>query len=85
MVIKICVGSSCHLKGSPEIVRRMKEYVEQYGIASKVTLCGSFCGGGCSSPGVTVEVGKDVYTDVTPENFEEFFHTKILNILDKGE
>ena len=24
MIIQVCVGSSCHLKGSPEIVERVK-------------------------------------------------------------
>ncbi len=78
MIIKICVGSSCHLKGSPVIVSRMKELVEKYNLGDKVTLCGGFCSGGCSSPGVAVEVDDVIYNDVTPENFDEFFEAKIL-------
>ncbi len=81
MTIKICVGSSCHLKGSPEIVRRMQEMVEKYNLGGEVTLCGSFCAGGCSAPGVAVEVDDAAYNDVTPENFDEFFETKVLKVL----
>ncbi len=81
MIIKICVGSSCHLKGSPEIVRRMKEYVEKYNLSADVTLCGNFCSGGCNSPGVAIEIDEYSYNDVTPDSFDKFFKEKILKVL----
>ena len=81
MTIKICVGSSCHLKGSPEIVRRMKEKVQEYNLGEKVTLCGAFCSGSCNDPGVVVEVDGTVYNDVTPDSFDQFFENKVLNAL----
>lgn len=81
MTIKICVGSSCHLKGSSEIVRRMKEKVEEHNLAGKVTLCGAFCSGGCDAPGVVVEVDGTVHNDVTPDGFDGFFNDEILKLL----
>ena len=30
MIIQVCVGSSCHLKGSPEIVELLQKAVEEY-------------------------------------------------------
>ena len=56
MNIKICVGSSCHLKGSPEIVELMQRSVEEHGISDKVTLSGSFCIGKCNRVGVSRRV-----------------------------
>lgn len=81
MIIQICVGSSCHLKGAPEIVRLLKEAVEAHQLQKEVTLAGSFCIGKCNRVGVTVQVDDDVYTGVTPEGFKEFFDTKVLKRL----
>ena len=81
MEIRICVGSSCHLKGSHAIIELMKEAVEKNGIADKVNLAGSFCMGVCNLVGVTVSVDDDVHTGITVENFREFFTEKILNKL----
>lgn len=82
MIIQVCVGSSCHLKGSHEIVELMQNRLEE--IASdKVTLAGSFCTGKCNREGVTISVDDEVYTGITKENFKEFFDDKILKVLDK--
>ena len=72
MIIQICVGSSCHLKGSPEIVELLQKAVEEYGLNDEVTLAGSFCIGKCNRVGVTVQVDDDIHVGVTKENFKEF-------------
>jgi len=82
MIIQICVGSSCHLKGSPELVELFKKAVEEYHLDGDVTLAGSFCIGKCNRIGVTVQVDDEVYTGVTPGNFEEFFKDKVLAVLE---
>ena len=81
MIIQICVGSSCHLKGSPEIVRLLKEAVAEHHLEKEVTLAGSFCIGKCNRVGVTVQVDDEIHTGVTPENFREFFTTGVLDRL----
>lgn len=81
MIIQICVGSSCHLKGSPEIVRLLQEAVVANHLEKSVTLAGSFCIGQCNRVGVTVQVDDEVHTGVTPENFKEFFQTSVLSKL----
>ena len=83
MIIQICVGSSCHLKGSPEIVELLQKAVEEYQLADEVTLTGSFCIGKCNRVGVTVQVDDDVHIGVTKENFKEFFKENVLNKLGK--
>ena len=81
MIVQICVGSSCHLKGSERIIELFQKAVSTHGLENDVTLAGSFCTGRCNRVGVTVSVDDDVYTGVTPENFDEFFKDKVLTVL----
>ena len=81
MIIQVCVGSSCHLKGSSEIVELLQKAVEEYHLETQVTLAGSFCIGKCNRIGVTVQVDDDVYTGITRETFQEFFKEKVLEKL----
>ena len=81
MVIQICVGSSCHIKGSPEIVELLQNAVAEYHLEDEITLAGSFCIGKCNRVGVTVQVDDDVHVGITRENFKEFFEEQVLNKL----
>ena len=83
MVIQVCVGSSCHLKGSPQIVELLQKAVEEHHLESQVTLAGSFCIGKCNRVGVTIQVDDDVHVGVTPENFKEFLTEHVLSKLEK--
>lgn len=81
MLIQVCVGSSCHIKGSPEIVALFQKAVEDYRLEDEVTLAGSFCIGKCNRVGVTVQIDDDIYTGITKESFKEFFAENVLNRL----
>ena len=78
MVIQVCVGSSCHLKGSPEIVELLQESIEKENLGDSVTLVGSFCIGKCNRIGVTVQVDNDVFVGITKDNFKSFFEENVL-------
>ena len=78
IIVQVCVGSSCHLKGSQEIVALLEKAVEEHKIQDDVVLTGSFCIGKCNRVGVTVQVNDDVHVGVTVENFSEFFRKNIL-------
>lgn len=79
LFVQVCVGSSCHLKGSQDIVELLESAVEEHGIVDDVVLSGSFCIGKCNRVGVTVQVNDDVHVGVTRENFKEFFNKNILS------
>ena len=81
MVIQVCVGSSCHLKGSPEIVELLQESIEKENLGDSVTLVGSFCIGKCNRVGVTIQVDDEIHTGITRENFKEFFKEQIIKKL----
>lgn len=81
LIIQVCVGSSCHLKGSQDIVELLQAAIEEHHIEDDVVLTGSFCIGKCNRVGVTVQVNDDVHVGITRENFKEFFKTHILDAI----
>ena len=82
LIVQICVGSSCHLKGSPEIVQLFENAIAEHHIEDEVVLTGSFCIGKCNRVGVTVQVNDDIHVGVTTENFREFFKENILDVIE---
>ena len=86
MIIQVCVGSSCHLKGSADIVELFQNTIQDHGLEGEITLAGSFCIGKCNRIGVTVQIDDDIHTGVTRENFKEFFTEKVLKVFqDEGK
>lgn len=83
MIVQICVGSSCHLKGSEKLVELFQKAIEERKLDNDITLAGSFCTGQCNRIGVTITVNDDVYTGITPETFESFFHDKVMPVIEK--
>ena len=83
MIVQICVGSSCHLRGSEKIIELFQKAISENNLQNDVTLAGSFCTGKCNRVGVTVSVDNSVYTGVTPENFDDFFTDKVFNPVQK--
>ena len=83
MIIRVCIGSSCHLKGSPVIVELLQKAVNEYHLEDEVTLAGSFCIGKCNPVGVTVQVDEDIHVGITKENFNDFFQEQVLNKLER--
>ena len=81
LIVQICIGSSCHLKGSGKLVEMFQTAVSENHLEDKVILSGSFCSEKCNREGVTIHVNDDVYTGVTPEKFETFFKENILDKL----
>lgn len=81
MIIQVCVGSSCYLKGSAEVVELLQKSIEEAGVGDDVALSGSFCIGKCNRVGVTVQVDDEIHTGITKENFKEFFAEHVLGKL----
>ena len=75
MKITNCIGSSCHLKGSRQIVEELQRLVADNGLKDKIELAGKFCMGTCEK-GVCVTVD-DQFFSVTPETVRDFFEREI--------
>ena len=82
MIVQVCIGSSCHLKGAHDIVDLMRNAIINNKLEDEVTLTGSFCIGNCNRIGVTVQVDDKIITGVTKDGFSEFFYENILMKLD---
>ena len=76
MKITVCIGSSCHIKGSRQVVEKLQNLVAENNIGDKVELGGTCCMGNCQQ-GVCVTVD-DEFHSVTPENVNEFFNNVVL-------
>ena len=76
MKVTVCIGSSCHIKGSRQVVEKLQSFIEENNLGSKVELGGTFCLGNCQQ-GVCVMVD-DAFYSVTPENVGDFFANEIL-------
>ena len=74
--ITVCIGSSCHIKGSRQVVEQLQYLIAENNLGEKVELCGTFCMGQCQK-GVCVTVN-DTFHSVTPETVTEFFTKEIL-------
>ena len=77
MNIYVCVGSSCHLKGSYQIIELMKKALEDNGLTDQVNLSAAFCLGKCTH-GVTIKVEDEIVPGVSPETFTEIFQKYVL-------
>ena len=75
MKVTVCIGSSCHIKGSRQVVEQLQYLISENKLSDKVELGGTFCMGKCQQ-GVCVTVD-DAFFSVTPETVEEFFNDNI--------
>ena len=74
--ITVCIGSSCHIKGSRQVVEQLQYLIAENKLGDKVELGGTFCMGKCQQGGcVTVN---EAFYSVTPDTVEEFFAKEIL-------
>ena len=74
--ITVCIGSSCHIKGSRQVVEALQSLIAEHNLGDKVELGGTFCMGKCQK-GVCVTIGNSFYS-VAPETTEEFFEREVL-------
>lgn len=95
MILKVCVGSSCHLKGSYDVIEAMKDVIKKYDVEDLVELRASFCLG-CCDQGVTVkaeglanasveqlENGDVLLHNVNSQNVEDIFLNQIYPYIKK--
>ncbi len=76
MKITVCIGSSCHIKGSRQVVEQLQYLIHENDLNDKVELGGTFCMGRCQE-GVCVTVD-DEFFSVSPETVKDFFNKNVL-------
>lgn len=79
MKITVCIGSSCHIKGSRQVVEQLQHLIQENDLGDKVELAGTFCMGKCQQ-GVCVTID-DTFFSVSPENVKGFFEENVLKAI----
>jgi len=81
LLITICVGSSCSLRGSDELASELFRLIEKEKLEGLVDIIGAFCMDACSK-GVSVRVGDREFSGIQPRDAEEFFYKEIIGHID---
>ena len=81
LLITICVGSSCSLRGSDELASELFRLIEKEQLEGLVDIVGAFCMDACSK-GVSVRVGDAEFSGIRPDQAEAFFTKEVLSRLD---
>lgn len=76
MKLTVCIGSSCHIKGSRQVVEQLQNLIAEHDLKDKVELGGTFCMGKCQQ-GVCVDVDGVVHS-VSPDTAADFFQKEVL-------
>ena len=79
MKVTVCIGSSCHIKGSRPIVETFQKLISENNLGDKLELSGTFCMNKCQE-GVCVSVDDKLYS-VSPQTAESFFNDNIKSKL----
>ena len=76
MKITVCIGSSCHLKGSRQVVEQLQYLIAQHNLKDTIDLGGTFCMGNCQN-GVSVTLDDKLYS-LSPDTTKDFFEKEVL-------
>jgi len=74
--VVVCIGSSCHLKGSRQVVEQLQQLIAENNLKEEVELSGTFCMGNCRN-GVSVTVDGKLFS-VNPDTVNDFFTKEIM-------
>ena len=83
MQITVCLGDSCHLKGTRSVAETLQRLIAESGLKDEIDLSGSFCMGKCRT-GVSVTLDGE-YFSLSPETTEAFFREQVLPRIEKQE
>jgi len=80
LVVTVYVGSSCHVRGSHEILQRYSQLIAEHRLKDQVRLRGSFCMERCAE-GVNMEIGGEPLRAQSLTEAERIFQEKVLRKL----
>lgn len=76
--VKVCVGSSCHIRGGAKTLKVFKSLIESNDLADQVDLAADLCLDNClQAPNVLVDGA--IFGGVTPDKAEKFFEEYVLD------
>ena len=76
--VRVCVGTSCHLNGSYNVVQDLQQLIEQYSLHEQLNFEAIFCMKQCQAKGVSIKVDNEEFR-IEPNQVKEFFVEKIMS------
>ena len=80
ITVTVCVGSSCHIKGARQMIRRFNDFLIKENLADKVELKGSFCMDRCGE-GINWKINDEFLSSCSVEEGAEMLRKKVLGLL----
>lgn len=78
VVVEICIGSSCYVKGSSDVVTELNKMIKENGWEEKIELKGSFCMKSCQEKtGLGIRINGKKLTGVTLMNAKEVLKAEL--------
>jgi len=82
IVISVCIGSACHVKGAHEVIKGLERLIEEKKMKDIIELRGAFCIGKCTKAvSVRVNNEEEVFS-VNLSNLERFFYDQVISRFD---
>jgi NADH:ubiquinone oxidoreductase subunit E len=78
VIVVICVGSSCYVRGSDKVAHVLEDLIEKEGVQDQVELMGAFCMESCSM-GVSIRIDDQVYGGINTQDATAFFYDEIMS------
>jgi NADH:ubiquinone oxidoreductase subunit E len=80
MIIEVCVGSACHLKGAYNVINEFMNIIKEKELEDKITIKAAFCLGNCTN-GVSVRIDEEDVLSCSADNVQGFFETNVVGRL----
>jgi NADH-quinone oxidoreductase subunit G len=77
--VTVCVGSSCHVRGSRAVLKRFAEIIDAEGLGDEVALIGSFCMERCDE-GMNWKFDDEDVTSANVEQAEQTLRAKLEGV-----
>lgn len=76
--VAVCVGTSCYLKGSYNLLQGLLKLIKEQGVEDRVSVGATFCLERCSQ-GPNIRVNDEIISGVTEANLQDIFEQEILS------
>lgn len=77
MNLCVCVGTSCHIKGSYNVINTFQQAIEENKLSDVVKVEAVFCLGHCTK-GVSVRIDDSEVHSVSGTTAKSFFETEVI-------
>ena len=82
--VTVCVGSSCHVRGSRAVLKRFAEIIEAEDLGDEVVLVGSFCMERCGE-GMNWKFNDEEFTSTNVEQAEQTLRARLEGLQKTGD